>query len=98
MRASDIRWDCSTHQRPVNASCVECTRVVNALKDAFPAMRAVKMRRLAAELMLEFAACQHGLSIAGDYGRTPEAERETRRTLHVAAHQFASATPPRRRR
>lgn len=93
-----ITWDCSVHALPVNAACAECARVVNALKDAFPRMRALKMRRAAAEMMLGFAASQYGLVVAGDFGRTPEIERDARGILIVAARQFVSAAPTGRRR
>lgn len=103
MRASDVTWSCSKHQRPTNAGCAECGRVVNALRDALPAMRALKMRKLAAELMLGFAASQYGLAVAGEYcpadcdGATCETpgEQDARRQLHVAAHMFVTG---RRRR
>lgn len=98
LRASDIKWDCSTHARPVNAACEECARVVNALRDAFDQMRAIKMRRLATEAILGFAASQYGLAVVGDYGRVPEAEHVARRQLHVAARVFADWAPKRRRR
>lgn len=95
-----IKWDCTIHQRPVNASCEQCASVVNALKEALPGMASKKMRRFTVEIFLGFAACQYGLAVAGNYGLGPQAEQDARRVLHAAvAHVAAeSAKPPRRRR
>lgn len=88
-RKLDIQWDCRTHARPVNAACEECARVVVAIRAAMPLMRASKMRRYAAELILGFAASQYGASVAGDYGRTPETEAGARQVLHESARIYA---------